>query len=35
MSTAPEDRQKALWLAVRQALLLLVAAIERTYDLKK
>lgn len=37
MSHEPQepDKQKTLWLAVRQALLLIVSAIERAYGLKK
>jgi len=30
-----DDRQRALWLAVRQGLLLIVGAIEKQYDLQR
>lgn len=29
-----DEQQRALWLAVRQGLLLIVSAIERAYDLQ-
>lgn len=31
----PDDRQRTIWVAVRQGLLLIVGAIERAYELER